>query len=113
MNTPVITRAERIWPVGTNPSTDRLKNSPSVTKLTDMNEYRKAANFDHPWTSAGAVGTNSVGSSPATAIRVPSPPQPDSAAGAISMNALRRAATSTPGGSGGGLAPPHLAVDQL
>src|SRR6266540_4590236 len=113
MNTPVITRAERIWPVGTNPSTDRLKNSPSVTKLTDMNEYRKASNFDHPLTSPVALRRNSVGASPATAIRVPFQPQPASAAGAISMNALLRAEPSPHGGSAGGLGPPHLAVDQL
>jgi hypothetical protein len=37
-NTPESRIAGRTWPLGTNPVTARLKNSPSVTKLTDMNE---------------------------------------------------------------------------
>ena len=37
-NTPEINSAGSTCPVGTNASTDRAKNNPSVTKLTDMNE---------------------------------------------------------------------------
>src|SRR4029453_7407756 len=53
--------------------TDRAKNSPSVTKFTDMNEYRNASNFDHPLTRPVALRRNSPGASLTAAIdRTPS-----------------------------------------
>src|SRR4029450_3571456 len=71
MNTPEIRRAGRTCPAGTNARTERAKNNPSVTKLTDMNEYRKASNFDHPLTKPGAFLRNRGGASPTAAISCP------------------------------------------
>src|SRR5215218_1478495 len=72
MNTPEISRAGSTCPSGTKPSTERLKNNPSVTKLTDMKEYRNASNLDHPLTRPVALRRNSVGASPIAAINTPS-----------------------------------------
>ena len=71
-NTPEINSAGSTCPAGTNASTDRAKNSPSVTKLTDMNEYRNASNLDQPLTSPVALRRNRVGASPTVAIGTPS-----------------------------------------
>src|SRR5437899_11410532 len=71
MNTPEISNAGRTCPVGTNARTDSAKNKPSVTKLTDMNEYRNASNFDHPFTRPVALRRNSVGVSPIVATVTP------------------------------------------
>src|SRR5512132_3554138 len=67
-NTPEINNAGRTLPVGTNASTDRAKNRPSVTKLTDMNEYRNASNLDQPLTRPVAFRRNRPGASLTAAI---------------------------------------------
>src|SRR5262245_668292 len=72
MNTPEMSNAGRTWPVGTNARTDNAKNSPSVTKLTDMNEYRNASNLDQPFTSPVALRRNRDGVSPIVATVTPS-----------------------------------------
>src|SRR5437588_97863 len=48
--------------------TARLKNNPSVTKFTDMNEYTNASNFDQPLTRPVALRRKSVGDSLTVAI---------------------------------------------
>src|SRR5512133_3978577 len=82
-NTPEINNAGRTLPVGTNARTDSAKNRPSVTKLTDMNEYRNASNLDQPLTSPVGFRWKSPGASLTAAIvRIPSPCQrPDRSAG--------------------------------
>src|SRR5215216_2073813 len=68
MKTPEMSSAGKTCPVGTYPMTDRAKNSPSVTKLTDMNEYRNASNFDQPLTRPVAFRRNRPGASLTAAI---------------------------------------------
>ena len=71
MKTPDTSRAGRICPCGTYAMTARLKNRPSVTKFTDMNEYRNASNFDQPLTRPVAFRRKSAGDSLTVAIDHP------------------------------------------
>ena len=73
MNTPESSSAGSTWPVGTKARTESAKNKPSVTKLTDMNEYTNASKRDQPFTNPVALRRNRVGASPIVATG--SPPQ--------------------------------------